>query len=80
MSDHDPRGAPVQAGLPPIVIEKHRIALDGTERVSYYACGVTRSSVREAVADAEQMASNAALRAFVRELMTPKRWSASTRG
>ena len=62
MTNHneDPRGAPVHSGLAPIVIEKHRIALDGTERVSYYACGVTRGSIREALPDAEQMAGNAA--------------------
>jgi hypothetical protein len=54
--DDDPRGVPVSTGSAPIVIEKHRIGLDGREIVSFYACGVTRTSREEARQDAMRFA------------------------
>lgn len=52
----DPRGAPLAVGMPPIIIEKHRIGLNGAETVSFYACGPTRANRDEALADARSFA------------------------
>lgn len=47
----------------PLIIEKHRHRLDGSEEVSFYACGPVRGSLEEAKADAQAGAENALLRA-----------------
>lgn len=57
VAEDDPRGAPQPLTLaPPIVVEKHRHRMDGTEEVSFYACGPVRTGVTEAMADAHAFA------------------------
>ena len=36
----------------PLIVEKHRYRLDGSEEVSFYACGPVRESLEEAIEDA----------------------------
>lgn len=51
--EDDPRDAPQPVTYaPPIVVEKHRHRMDGSEAISFYACGPVRASVAEAMADA----------------------------